>query len=191
MALRLITEPDSMPVEVSDIAAQIRATITAATAEYDLVEAYIAAITEKAEAWTRRALITQTWELVLDGFPPCEIEIPLNPLQSITSIKYLDANGSLTTLASTEYTVDTASVPARIIPAYQKVWPVTLNFPGTVVIRFVCGYGTADAVPESIKAWIKMNVASLYENRESVSAVKLLDIGICDSLLDMHRVISW
>lgn len=188
MALRLITAPAVKPIEVEDIEAQTRATLTD---EYDLVDAYISAITEKAEAYTRRALITQTWELVLDCFPLREIALPLNPLQSVTSIKYYDANGTLTTLANTEYTVDIDSVPARIIPAYQKVWPVTLNHPGTVIIRFVCGYGTASAVPESIKAWINMNVASLYENRESVGSVKLTETGICDSLLDMHRIVSW
>jgi uncharacterized phiE125 gp8 family phage protein len=188
MALRRITAPATKPVEVEDIEAQSRAMMAD---DYDLVDAYIGAITEKAEAYTRRALITQAWELVLDRFPFREIEIPLNPLQSVTSITYYDANGSLITMADTEYTVDSASVPARIIPVYNKVWPTTLNHPGTVIIRFVCGYGTAAEIPESIKAWIKMNVASLYENRESVGSVKLTETGICDSLLDIHRIMSW
>ncbi len=188
MALRLITAPAVKPVTVSDMESHMRAVLTAETA---IVEAYIAAITEKAEAYTRRALVSQTWELVLDGFP-CEIRLPLSPLQSVTSIKYLDAAGVLQTLDPSMYVVDSASEPGRISPAYGTTWPVTLPVHGAVVIKFVCGYGAAaSSVPASIKAWIMLNVASLYENRESIGDPRLSEIGMAESLLTPFRVVSW
>jgi len=188
MALRCITAPSVKPVTVAEMEAHLRADLTAETA---LVESYIGAVTEQAEAFTRRALISQTWELVLDCFP-AEIAMPLPPLVSVTSIKYLDGAGVLQTLDPALYSVDTASIPARIGPAYGASWPGTLAMPGAVVVKFVCGYGDAAAdVPDSIKAWIMLNVASLYENRESLGDVRLAETGLSNALLNPFRVVSW
>ena len=188
MALRRITAPATKPVTNDEVAMHMRAELLD---DYALVSAYIGAITEKAENVLRRALITQTWELVLDAFPSTEILLPLSPIQSVTSIKYLNSDGIFTTMSASDYVVDTASEPGRIVPAYGKSFPVALDLAGSVIIRYVCGYGTADAVPDSIKAWIMMNVATLYENRESVSEIKVSETGVCDSLLMPYRIITW
>lgn len=191
MALRLIYAPSVKPVTVADIAAQVRADLTLETT---LVEAYIAAVVEKAEAYTRRALISQTWEMVLDCFPDREILLPLAPLLSVTSIKYLDGAGVLQTIDSSGYSVDTASTPGRVVPAYGTSWPGTQDMPGAVVVRYVCGYGPAAAdVPASIKAWIMLNVSSLYENRDTVIIGNIVNElnTMADSLINTYRVVSW
>ena len=213
MSLRLITAPGIKPVSVADISAQVRFDLTA---ESSLIDSFIGAVTEKAENLTRRALITQTWELALEAFPcstqvvgpwqfPCcaqfrpynsaPILIPLAPVQSITSVQYLDTDGVQQTMDPAAYVLDTASTPARIVPAYQTTWPTAANMPGGVVVRFVAGYGlTAADVPESIKAWIKLNVASLYENRESVlvgARAQQIELSIADSLIAPYRVVNW
>src|SRR6185295_4859943 len=82
--------------------------------------------------WLGRALMTQTWALAGNGLsipasaccgstPSGAIEIPWPPLQSVTSIKYLDANGQEQTLPPADYTVDTISEPGLVIPA--TAWP--------------------------------------------------------------------
>ena len=38
-----------------------------------------------------------------------------------------------------------------------------------VTVRFVAGYGAASAVPETVKAAIKLLVGHLYEHREAVT----------------------
>ena len=206
MGLNLITAPTVKPVTVADVAAQVRADLTA---ESTLVDLYIAAVTAKAENFIKRALVNQTWELTLDHFPivscdlmgvrdpayiPNKISLPLAPVQSITSIKYIDVDGVQQTLTGTEYTL-TADDPNCVVPAYGKTWPSARLQPGSVTIRYVAGYGaTSASVPESIRAWILMNVASLYENRESVTVGKgqLVELNtFADSLLDSYVLRSF
>ena len=93
MVLKQITAPLTEPVTIEEVCGQIR--IGDLSEEVATVNLFIAAIREQAEAMTRRALITQEWELVLDGFPGGRIPItlPKAPVQSITSIKYIDVNG--------------------------------------------------------------------------------------------------
>jgi phage conserved hypothetical protein, phiE125 gp8 family len=140
--------------------------------------------------------VTQTWRLTLDyfpgvgyGFPEFHyrtwnyeawplfgdiIRLPRPPLQSVTSVKYLDAAGVLQTLDPTKYQLDLDREPARIRPAPGTLWPTTyLGYFGMalapVQITYVAGYGAAAAVPDTIKAALKMHVAQLYEYREAVS----------------------
>ena len=91
------------------------------------------------------------------------------------------------------YVVDTDSTPGRVMPAYGKAWPATLDYPGSVRVQFTSGYGdTADDVPQCIKNWMLLNVANLFENRESESVsdsrMSQIDLStMADSLLDPER----
>lgn len=145
MTTRIVTAPIAEPVTLADMEGQCRATLTSETVT---VNGYITAIRQRVENDLRRSLITQTVDLVLDSFPCpssrnpfAALEIPLPPLQSVVSVKYLSADGILSTLDASEYVVDTDTTPGRIIPAYGKTWPSTLPYPGSVRVQFVAGYG--------------------------------------------------
>ena len=117
------------------------------------------------------------------------LKIPLPPLQSITSITYLDSAGVSQILAPTAYRVDAVSSPGRVTPAYGTSWPDTYPVSNAVVIRFVAGYGDAAAnVPQKIRQWIMAMVGSMNENRETVmispSTLTLVQLGFLDGLLD-------
>ena len=194
--LTLITAPTVKPLTVADVSAQVRYDVTPESA---LIETYISAVTAKAEVALRRQLLTATWNLTLDAFPSAStrnpfaaIYIPLPPLQTVLSVKYLSPLNTLITLDPSLYAV-AMTTPGLIIPVYGQTWPDTLRFHGAVQIQFTAGYGnTADKVPECIKAWCMLNVASLYENRESqnVAEGRLTEIDLttmADSLLDPER----
>jgi uncharacterized phiE125 gp8 family phage protein len=143
------------------------------------------------ETQTRRQLVTATWKLSLDRFPGCNewcnhagehvccsssqerwhrsrgIELPVPPLQSVTSITYVDSNGDTQTLATDQYQVDALSTPGRVLPAYGVSWPTTRCQANAVNITFVAGYGLAAAVPATAKHAIKLLLSHWYENRES------------------------
>ncbi len=75
----------------------------------------------------------------------------------------------MNTWAATNYVVDTQSEPGRIVLAYNKIWPTsTLNVSNPICVTFVCGYGTPDDVPEMIKSGMKVDLADLYSNRQSI-----------------------
>lgn len=189
--LSLYTAPAAEPVTLEEVRIYLRID---STEEEALLAALIVAARNAAETITRRALITQTWDYCLDAFPIWTLAIPMAPLQSITSIKYVDDSGVEQTLAPADYRVDSVSAPARIQPAYGKEWPTPREVSNAVTVRFVAGHGTAAQVPECIKTWIKMRVASLYEQREQFvigQPIQALPHPFLDGLLDPFRVITF
>jgi uncharacterized phiE125 gp8 family phage protein len=200
MSIKLIIPPAVKPLLVSDVGSQVRNDLSE---ENVLVELYIAAVTAKAEAYIKRALITQTWELSLDMFPlSCtlsgrmsQIKLPMAPVQNVISIKYVDSNGDIQTVAPSDYIL-TDDDPNTLVPVYGKYWPATRIQPGAVKIQYVAGFGDqAENIPEAIRAWMLLNVANLYENRETVTVgprAQMVELTtMADSLLDSYRLVQF
>lgn len=167
-ALVLKTPPAEVTVTLAEAKAHVRQTFTDASEDAKITR-LIAAITAEAEKITHRGFVTQTWTWYDHQFPTChEIELGMGGIQSVTSVKYYDENGTLITLDPARYQVDLKRDPARITRAVgDALWPTTqCGRVNSVEIEFVCGYGAASAVPEGIKEAILLAVGSLYTNRE-------------------------
>lgn len=167
MYLERTTAPAATPVTLAEAKAHVR---YAASDSDDLITALIQAATTHLEGRNGilgRALITQTWEWRVDYFPAC-LEVPLPPLQSVTSVKYLDDNGVEQTLDPSAYVVEAHHRNGRIRPVYNTIWPTTRPESGAVRIVFVAGYGDAAAVPQPIKHAILLLVGHWWFNREAV-----------------------
>jgi len=181
----LVTAPTIEPVTVQEVKDHSNIFIDS---DDTLIETYITSARIHVENMTNRALITQTWDLFLDEF--CSvITIPKAPLQSVSSISYLDTAGASQTLSSATYTVDTDSIPGRVYLAYQKNWPSIRGDRNGITIRFVAGYGGRSAVPEVIKHAMKMLVAHWYENREYSMSMALNEVPMgVRSILNNERI---
>lgn len=167
-SLKQITAPAEEPVSLTLAKTQCEVVGTA----YDtLLTGKITAARELVETDSRRALITQVWELRLDAFP-CEafIEMPLPPLQSVEWLKYIDVAGTLTTWDTSNYEADATRHPGRLNLAYGSTWPATRACPNAVTVRFTCGYGAAAAVPAAAKHAMLLQVASAFRDREMTAA---------------------
>jgi uncharacterized phiE125 gp8 family phage protein len=163
MGLTLITAPAQEPVTVEEAKAHLRETSNDSD---ELIRSLIIAARQYVEKRTARQLVTATWELSLDELQN-QVELPLPPLVSITSVKYTNADGVVTTVATTVYEITSGLEPGFLRLAYNQIWPTDyLSFSDVWKIRYVAGYGAASVVPEAIKAAIKLYVAHLYENRE-------------------------
>lgn len=198
MKLTRVTEPVQEIVTLAEVEGQTRLQ-GQLSAEADTVELMISAVRERAESVTRRALITQVWELTLDAFPVGReaISLPLPPLQSVDFIKYIDTEGNEQTLDPATYRVGKASEPGYAKPLYNINWPVTLQDSDVVTVRFTCGYGpiapsTSDNVPKAIKQWCLINVANLFENRETLGVAyreTKYDLStLADGLIENYRI---
>lgn len=183
MALKLIAAATALPISLIEAKAHMR--IDASTDD-TLITAMITAAGELAEQKTGRALTAQTWELTLDAFPVA-FELAKVPVSSVTSLTYIDINGDSIVLGSSNYSLDNACDYGHtyVVPAYGVNWPATRAQINAVALRFVAGYTT---VPESIKAWIKLQVGAMYENREREGAMQTHALGFADSLLDRYKV---
>jgi uncharacterized phiE125 gp8 family phage protein len=170
--------------------------------EDDLIESLITTAREDCESFQNRAYITQTWELWLDEFPSVDfIEIPLPPLQSVTSIKYYTADteatayepGAETPVGTDTYFTDDKSEPGKVCLKHGKSWPSTTLRPHNgVCITFVAGYGDADDVPKAVKQAILLLIGHYYENREAVLTSGMNAVAVpmaVESLLWKKRIL--
>jgi uncharacterized phiE125 gp8 family phage protein len=157
MSLTLITAPAAEPVTLAEAKLQCRIDGTELDA---MLARYIAGARDAAEhKLGGRKLINQTWELALDAFPVAEIDLRLAPVASITSVKYIDVAGVEQTLASNAYTLDAATLPAWLLPAYGTEWPATLDTANAVKVRFVVGYGAdGTTVPPKVVLWLLAHI---------------------------------
>lgn len=127
------------------------------------------------------------------GFLPW-IELPKGNLGTVTSIKYIDTNGTQQTLAGTEYTVDAVEVPGRVRLAYGKFWPPT-QWPrwDAVRIQYTVGWAVAAGIwagPTAIKQAMYLLISQLYEHRSpEVIARGIVQIQFsADALLAPYRL---
>lgn len=183
MALVLVTAPTVEPVTVAE--AKTFSRIDSSDEDLLILE-LIKSARRWAETFLRRQLLPATWKLVLENFDD-EIRFPLSPVTSVSSITYYDPNNNLTTLASTDYELDSNSEPAVLRPVWNYYWPSTYARFGAVNVIFISGYANAAAVPETIKTAIKVLVSNWFENRESIGSVP----PVVEQLLWTERVFEF
>ena len=170
MILRLVTGPTVEPVSLAEAKVHCRVDITDDDA---YITGLITAARSRLETIARPqlAMITQTWELLLDDWPWGDtVELRPYPLQSVTSVKYTDSAGAETTYSAGNYLVDAYSEPGRLRLKTGSSWPsATLRELNGVAIRFVAGFGAAGtAVDMQLRQAILLLVAHWYEIREPV-----------------------
>lgn len=192
MALKLITASTALAVTLAEAKEHLRVD---SSDEDTLITAMITAATETAEQITGRAIMPQTWLLTLDAFED-ELVLTRVPVASIVSVTYTDPDGvelALSTGSNWRLLDLDDYAPARIVPVYGYSWPATRAQAEVVGVEYVAGYANAAAVPEPIKAWIKLTVSAMYENREAESystrAVSTtVKMSFVDALLDRYKV---
>lgn len=167
-SLNRTTDPASAVVSTAEFKAHARVDVSD---DDTYIDTLVAAATRRFEQETNRALVTQTWAMTLDHFPYSErpIRLPRAPLQSVSSITYVDNNGDTQTWDSSKYSVDSNSLPARIYLAHGEAYPTTRDIENAVTVTFVAGFGDASTdVPPDIVHAIKLLAGHWYEHRESV-----------------------
>jgi len=183
MTTRLITPPTEEPVTLEKVKTQLRVD---GTEDDILISSLITAAREQCEHMIKRSILPQTWEQVRSGFGGDNIKL-LNPsIISITSIKYIDATtANEVTLSSGQYVLDKDAEPGLLYPANGTSWPSTLCLTNAVRIRYQAGYADEASVPASIKNWIMLAVAEMYN-----CGCDSLPHDFMDGMLDRYRIWS-
>lgn len=162
---QVYTEPALEPVTVDEVMDQANIDVHD---QPELLQGYITAARIMVEKDVARSLMTQTIKLRMDEFPGFEIMLERPPVQSVSSITYVDTDGTTQTLSSSLYETDLSSEPARVRPAYGRVWPFTRYMSNAVTVTYVAGYSSAADVPQTAKLAIKLLASHWYRNREAV-----------------------
>jgi uncharacterized phiE125 gp8 family phage protein len=108
-----------------------------------------------------RQFLTAVYNLPLAGWWCGPQRLPRPPVASVGSVKYYSPDGTLTTLASSNYIVRTPWRQPGSIAWAPNVTPPPLqcgrDMP--VVVQFTCGYGAAASVPAAAKQAVLLIVA--------------------------------
>lgn len=183
------TGPTREPLSIEDAKEHLR--IDHHEEDVWLLDA-IKAVRQRAEGMLGRALITQSLEVALSGWPSTRVlALPRPPLVSVTSVKYFDENDVEATLAASNYIADTRTTPGRLVLKSTMSWPSTvLREVNGVVVRYVAGYGElASDVPAEIRNAMKLWLGEMYEVRENSAAGGLVTVpNAAEKVLLKYRV---
>lgn len=170
MIAKLITAPTIQPVSLSEAKTQARVY----NADSDmLLQSLLDSAIAQAEAMTGRALMTQTWAVIFGSWAEMAAHVlPFGQLQSVSSIKYNDEDGSEQTVSTDDYLVGGIGTDeGKIIIHFDSDFDYPdLYEKDPITVTFVCGY-TATTVPETIKTAVKLLVESVFHDVDVENAV--------------------
>ena len=139
MPFRVSTAPTVEPLSLAELKALLRV-------DHDvddvLLSGLLTSCRQQLESILGRALVAQTVTINRDYFPVYEICLPRSPALSVSSITYVDSNGTTQTLSSSIYSLDTVSEPNEIVLAYGQVWPTARYQRNSVTATYKAGYAT-------------------------------------------------
>ena len=154
-----------------------------------LLTSMITVARQYAERQTGRVLRASTWQWTVEGvlLPYHKLAVQNAPCSALTA---LTVDG--TAVDSGLYEFVPSGNGANEAPLLAHLLALE-GFPeaeGKTVLTLSCGWALAD-IPEAIKQWMKVRVATMYEQRETFvvgSNVKELGHSFVDGLLDPFRV---
>lgn len=162
--LNLVAAPASEPITLTEAKQHCRVDISD---DDTIIGTCITSARQFIENVLGRRLATQTWDLILDRFPwgVHDMRCPYGPWQSITYIRYIDLNGNVQTMATSDYNLDSTSFEPRIYLSWAKIYPVPRPIQNAVTIRHISGCAT---VGENLKSAVKMRTKHLYDEARGV-----------------------
>ena len=180
--LTLVTLPDPL-YTAAEAKAMAPGLAGASDAQAD---AWLMAAHIDAQYYTGRAIGEQTWDWrpwrhswqawgCLSPYDPAwpyyplTLKVPMPPLVSVDSVKYLDADGAEQTVDPANYVVSGIGGQGYITLASGLTWPSVGAYPDPVVVRFTAGEWEPDGiVPEGIKQAILLKASDLNTGMSSV-----------------------
>lgn len=164
---QITAQPSGYALSVDDVKAFLAIDSTAFD---DQLQQLILAGTTAVENATGRKLLTQTVAEYFDAFPRQfhyghKLRLLWAPVQSVTSIAYVDTSGDDQTWDAANYDVDLVAEPASIRLADGGSLPSTKYQLQAVTITYQVGHGTADDVPDAAQRFILNYCLTEWERR--------------------------
>ena len=195
MSYQITVQPATEPITTAQAKTHLKIEISD---DDTYIDTLISSARKYCEQYTNRVFITQTWRQNEDNWSN-PIKLKVNPVVSLTSLKYYDTNESQQTITDlpANFQKDFNSDVAKIYEGLTVAFPSLGCTVNPIEIITVCGYGAASDVPEDIKHAIKIMVSYLYENREMVN-VPIASMGVStplpktvQHLLNPYRILNF
>jgi uncharacterized phiE125 gp8 family phage protein len=191
MTAYLLAGPAEEPISLAEAKAWLRIDDSA---EDGLLTTLITAARLHVEGVTGKALLAQSWRVVLDAWPTGNVvKLPVVPPMSLTGITAYDGEGEPHQIALAQFVADGPGGPARLhLPGVVAGLPV-LRDAGGIEIEYVAGYGTDPTdVPADFRQALLVLVAYWFEHRDAVIVAgsgAVVPPGY-DGVLARHRRVS-
>jgi uncharacterized phiE125 gp8 family phage protein len=151
-----LIRPSGEPIDIAEAKTDRRVDDSSDDAKF---RSLISASRIAVETKIRQQLLHSRWQLVLDTFPMAgvgapypfansvnipayAIRLPRCPVVDVVSIQYIDMSGTLQTMPSTDYVVNTVMKPGLITPCFGKIWPIPLPQIGAVIVTYDAGFAS-------------------------------------------------
>lgn len=179
---KITNVPSTEPITLDEAKTHLRVTDTA---EDTFITSLIVVAREWCEQYEHRVYTYPQMVDVHYSEWGNKMLLPINPVQSISQITYIDGAGTTQILNSDLYQLDNYSCPAFVYPAYGASYPSVRSVHNAITITYIAGYTT---IPARVKHAIKLIVGYLYENREEAVEKSLNTIPLSAKNLLCERV---
>ena len=206
--LTIVTPPTIEPLTSSETINYLRLD---SGVDNMLIESLITTSRNWVENYTNRTMINTTYKLSLDSLSEFDvpiregfytapykatyldyIELPRSPVSSVTHVKYFNDDNTESTWATSNYYVDTARVPSRIVLRDGGTFPTDLRNANGIEVTYVAGYGANRSdIPEAIKTAMLQYIINLYEHRGDDEGRGLTAPIMVTSLLQPYVVMRY
>ena len=176
-SLKRTSEPQVEPITVAEAKKHLRLSFGD---DDSVIAAAITTARQAVERDTGRSLITQTWTLKLDNWPKEGIALYHSPVQSVSSITFVDDAAATTTWTASEYEVHSNGDPAFIQPAWNYDWPEIRGDYRGITVTYVAGYGdTGSSIPQEFRSAMLLRTEMIYdgENSQLADAYQRIVVG--------------
>jgi uncharacterized phiE125 gp8 family phage protein len=187
MTSYLLSGPAAEPVSLAEAHVALRLDDNT---QDGLVATLITAARMHVEAVTGRALISQSWRVVLDCLPLGGfIALPVGPVLSVTAITALDSAGAPHALPLDGVSPGLGEPPRLFLPPGLSLATMLRPAQG-IEIDYVAGFGSnATDVPAPLRQAMLLLVAYWFENRESLSGTSPGVPAGLDLLIAPYRMV--
>lgn len=155
-SIKRLSAPSFRALDDTEIAEWLRIDVDD---DQSTVSMLISAATEVVEGLTNLAIGQADYQITYD-ISACSYRLPFDPIQSVTSVEYLDEEGASQSLAY----------------AFRNgVLTLTSGLPPfPPIIRLTAGYDAVAAIPDALRWAISLLVSAGYNGREDIDP-KVMD----------------
>lgn len=183
-----VSAPASLPVSLAEAKEQLRVDTSA---DDDFIQRLVEAATEQldGDGELGRAMISQSWA-EWSGPSPEAVKLTMGPFQSLTSVEYYDADGTLQTATLSDFETRKDGDFFTCRPKTGFSWPATQDRDDAIKITYVAGFGATSAdVPQPLRHAVLMLVTHFEQNRSAIADRAMFEMPMAvERLVGRYRV---
>jgi len=143
----------------------------------------LTAVIEGVQVDLGRQLARATYTMYLDEFPEDDFPITRGLVDAITSVKYYNTAGVLTTMAPADYQLDNIELTGRL--RFLESYDLQADKMNAIEVEFTNGWVDAASIPKKLKDAVILLATDRYLNPENPIRIK---DSAADNMLRGYRV---